>query len=43
MNTQRTTALARLFGRPKYEQTKKAHQPQALVVIARCVRTVNVR
>jgi len=39
MNTQRTTALARLFGRPKYEQTKKAHQPQALVVIARCVRT----
>ena len=39
MNTQRTTVLARLFGRPKYERTKKAHQPQALVVIARCVRT----
>lgn len=39
LNTQRTTVLARLFGRPKYHQHKRAHQPQALVVVARCVRT----
>lgn len=39
MNTQRTTVLARLFGRPTYHHHKKAHQPQALVVVARCVRT----
>ena len=39
INAQRTTELARWFGLPKQADDKKAHQPQALVVIARCVIT----
>ncbi len=39
INTQRTRALTRFCGRPRCGKRKRAHQPQALVVVARCVRT----
>ena len=39
VNAQRTSILARWLGLPKQADNRKAHQPQALVVVARCVRT----
>lgn len=39
VNVQRTTVLARWLGIPKQADDRKAHQPQALVVVARCVIT----
>jgi hypothetical protein len=39
INAQRTSVLARVFHLPKCGKNKKAHQPQALMVVARCVRT----
>lgn len=39
INAQRTSVLARWLGLPKTGTTTQAHQPQALVVVARCVRT----
>lgn len=35
----RTSVLARWLGLPKTGKTTQAHQPQALVVVARCLRT----
>lgn len=37
INARRGSILARWLGLPKQSDDKKAHQPQALVVIARCV------
>jgi hypothetical protein len=37
INARRGSILARWLGLPKQSDTKKAHQPQALVVFARCV------
>ena len=39
VNAQRTSILARWLGLPKQADKRKAHQPQALVVVARCVLT----
>lgn len=39
INARRTSILARWLGLPQCGKTKKAHQPQALVVSARCVVT----
>lgn len=39
INARRTSALARWLGLPKQGDDRKAHQPQALVVTARCVLT----
>jgi len=39
VNTKRTSILARWLGLPRQGDDKKAHQPQALVVSARCVIT----
>lgn len=39
VNARRTSILARWLGLPRQGEKKKAHQPQALVVSARCVIT----
>ena len=39
LNTRRTAALARRCGLPKQADGKPVYQPQALLVVARCVRT----
>jgi hypothetical protein len=39
INAQRTSALARWLRLPRLGGKKRAHQPQALVVVARCVVT----
>ena len=39
VNAQRTSVLARWLGLPMLTDGRKAHQPQALVVVVRCVRT----
>jgi hypothetical protein len=39
INARRTSILARWLGLPKQDEDRKAHQPQALVVSARCVVT----
>ena len=39
VNAQRTSILARWLGLPQQADDRKAHQPQALVVVARCVLT----
>lgn len=39
LNARRSGELARKFGRPKQADDQRAHQPQAMVVTARCVIT----
>jgi hypothetical protein len=39
LNARRSGELARKFGRPKQGDDQRAHQPQAMVVTARCVIT----
>ena len=39
LNTRRTAALARRCGLPKQADGTPVHQPQALLVVARCVRS----